>query len=43
MKFISKHRGYDITQDESGTFYAMSRKFNSAWSAKVYIDETLSP
>ena len=43
MKFVSKHRGYDITQDESGTFYAMSRKFNTAWSAMVYIDETLSP
>ena len=43
MKFVSKHRGYDITQDESGTFYAMSGKFNSAWSAMVYIYETLSP
>lgn len=43
MKFVSNHRGYDITQDESGAFYAMSRKFNSAWCAMVYIDETLSP
>ena len=42
MTTVSTHRGYQITTDGT-TFYAAGARFNSAWSAIVYIDDLLSP
>lgn len=42
MTIVRIHRGYPITTDGT-TFYAAGARFNSAWSAVVYIDELLSP
>lgn len=47
MKIISSHRGYQIVQNEDGSFSVPSLgaylKFAAAWSCVVLIDEHLQP
>lgn len=47
-RFISKHRGFEIWELDSGSFAYFSGDFrhrscNTAWSCVVAIDEQLSP